>query len=489
MSNPSESDQVNSKYLYAITLVATIGGLLFGYDTAVISGTVSSLNYYFILPRGLGETAANSLLGFTVSSALIGCIIGGAIAGYMSNRFGRKKSLIIAASFFLVSAIGSGMPELGFAPIGQGGYTVLTQFIIYRILGGIGVGMASLLAPMYIAEISPAHKRGKLVSYNQFAIVIGILVVYFVNYFIALHGNESWIQNTGWRYMFASETIPAVLFLVLLNFVPETPRWLMLKGREEEASSILHKLDGAVNAKKILEEIRLSLKIESGKLFSFGWKLVIIGILLSAFQQFVGINVVLYYAPEIFKNMGSGTDSSLLQTIMVGAVNMLFTIVAIQTVDKYGRKPLQIIGALVMAVSMITLGFLFANSSVGIIALLCMLVYIAGFAFSWGPIVWVLLAEIFPNKVRGKAMAVAVAAQWISNYLVSWTFPMMDKNTFLTNAFHHGFAYWIYGVMAILAALFMWKWVPETKGRTLEEMELLWEKKIIDKTNLTEESV
>lgn len=483
---PNQTEKENSRYIFALTLVATIGGLLFGYDTAVISGTVSALNYYFIMPRELTEAVANSLLGFTVSSALIGCIIGGAIAGYMSNRFGRKHSLIIAAVFFLVSALGSGMPEFGFAPIGHGGYTYLTQFIIYRIIGGVGVGMASLLSPMYIAEISPAHKRGKLVAYNQFAIIFGMLVVYFVNYFIALQGSDLWINTIGWRWMFESESIIAFLFLIFLNFVPETPRWLMLKGRESEANKILNKLNGVSAAKTIMNEIKATLKVESGKLLSFGWKLVIIGILLSVFQQFVGINVVLYYAPEIFRNMGSGTDSSLLQTIIVGTVNLIFTVIAILTVDRFGRKPLQIIGAFVMAVAMITLGFLFLGSSLGIVALLCMLVYIAGFAVSWGPVVWVLLSEIFPNKVRGKAMAVAVAAQWISNYLVSWTFPMMDKSTFLINIFHHGFAYWIYGLMSVLAAIFMWKWVPETKGKTLEEMEYLWEKNAVKPEAISE---
>lgn len=473
----SFAEKENSIYIFSITLVATLGGLLFGYDTAVVSGTISALNFYFVLPRGLAETASNSLLGFTASSALIGCIIGGAIAGFMGHKFGRKKSLIISAIFFLISGVGSAIPEVGFAPIGQGGYLVLTQFIIYRIIGGVGVGMASLLSPLYIAEISPAHKRGRLVSYNQFAIIFGMLVVYFVNYFIALQGNDYWINTIGWRWMFGSETVPAFLFLILLYFVPETPRWLMLKGRDDEAITVLNKLNGILGAKQIFREIRESLKFKSGRLFTFGIKLIIIGVLLSVFQQFVGINVVLYYAPEIFKNMGKGTDLALLQTIIVGAVNLTFTVVAIMTVDKFGRKPLQIIGALIMAFSMISLGFLFLTSNLGIAALLAMLLYIGGFAVSWGPVTWVLLSEIFPNEIRARAMSIAVAAQWISNYLVSWTFPMLDKSSFLTNLFNHGFAYWIYGLMGILAAVFIWKMVPETKGKTLEEVEDLWSEK------------
>ncbi|WP_163718139.1 D-xylose transporter XylE [Mangrovibacterium lignilyticum] len=467
----------NKFFIIAITIVATLGGLLFGYDTAVISGTVGSLDAFFIQPLGLSETAANSQLGFIVSSALIGCIIGGISGGLISLKLGRKNGLILAAILFFISALGSSYPELFFRPFGEGDYTFYWHFIIYRIIGGIGVGLASMLSPMYIAEISPANTRGKLVSFNQFAIIFGMLVVYFVNYAIASQGDDSWLNNIGWRYMFASEMIPAGLFLFLLLFVPETPRYMALKGNDEKALRVLQKINGPELGSKVLEEIKLTLTTTSGKLFSFGFLIVVIGILLSAFQQFVGINVVLYYAPEIFKNMGSGTDTALLQTIIVGIINLSFTVVAIMTVDKFGRKPLMIIGAVGMAFFMFALGFSFFFQQIGIGALIFMLGYVACFAVSWGPVVWVLLAEIFPNRIRGRAMAVAVAAQWISNYLVSWTFPMMNKSSFLVNNFHNGFAYWIYGIMGILAALFMWKFVPETKGKTLEEMQHLWEKK------------
>jgi SP family xylose:H+ symportor-like MFS transporter len=248
-----------------------------------------------------------------------------------------------------------------------------------------------------------------------------------------------------------------------------------LKGNEAGARAVLAKLTTAEEGEKEIADIKESLaEHHSGRLFSFGAMLIFIGIMLSVFQQFVGINVVLYYAPEIFKNVGFDTNASLFQTIIVGAVNLIFTVVAIVTVDKLGRKPLQIIGALVMAVAMLALGSTFALQIKGVLALLCMLLYIAGFAVSWGPVVWVLLSEIFPNQIRGKAMAVAVAAQWIANFLVSWTFPILNDNPSLLNAFHHGFAYWIYGVMSILAAVFMWKLVPETKGRTLEQMNALW---------------
>jgi len=467
-----------------LTLIATLGGLLFGYDTAVINGAVSSLKAYFIDPRFADlanpaqANAANSLLGFVVSSALIGCIIGGLMGGWVSTHIGRKRGLVIAAVLFLLSALGASAPEFPFAPIGHGGPGYMAAFVIYRILGGMGVGLASMLSPMYIAEIAPPKVRGNLVAWNQFAIIFGMLVIYFVNFGISKSGSgDAWLNTIGWRYMFLSGTIPAALFLLLLFFVPETPRFLMLKGNESGARAVLSKLVTPEEREQELSEIRASLaEHHSGNLFSYGALLIFIGITVSVFQQFVGINVVLYYATDIFKGMGMSTNASLLQTIIVGAVNLAFTVVAVLSVDHFGRKPLQIIGALVMAVSMITLGANFWLGGKGMVALVAMLVYTAGFAVSWGPVTWVLLSEIFPNKIRGKAMAVAVAAQWIANLMVSWTFPILDDNPYLVRHFSHGFAYWIYGVMGILAALFMWRFVPETKGRSLEQMEKLWHK-------------
>ncbi len=536
--NENENDKKNRFYLIGITLVATLGGLLFGYDTAVISGAVSSLQSFFIdglnadsekairvviqfrifvsivlfiiglaisgqllklfgkkrgylssfillssfaiilavtflnKPLVLTEGVANSLKGFTISSALVGCIIGGSLAGFISMTIGRKKGLIIAASLFILSAIGSSLPEyFNFA-----GLEVINAFIVYRVIGGIGVGMASMLSPMYIAEIAPAKIRGKLVSLNQFAIIFGMLVVYFVNYFIAKQGDDLWLSETGWRWMFASETIPATIFLILLIFVPETPRFLVMKNKSEKAMHVLQKLTGQVQAAFVIEEIKESLKQKSLPWLSFGGLIIVIGILISVFQQFVGINVVLYYAPEIFRNMGSATDTSLLQTIIVGTVNLTFTVIAILTVDRFGRKPLMIIGALGMAFSMFALGMTFYFKTIGISSLIFMLTYTAAFAVSWGPVAWVILSEIFPNSIRG-AMSIAVAAQWIANLAVSWTFPMMNDNTVLINMFNYGFSYWIYGIMGILAALFIWKIVPETKGKTLEDMDKLWNRK------------
>jgi MFS transporter, SP family, xylose:H+ symportor len=471
------SEKVNRKYLTGLIVVATLGGLLFGYDTAVISGTVGSLEKFFIEPYGLSETAANSMLGRIVSSALLGCVIGGMLGGIVSLKLGRKRGLMLAAMLFLVSALGSAMPEMFLAPLGEADHTYVNVFVFYRILGGIGVGMASMMSPMYIAEVSPAGIRGKLVSWNQFAIITGMVVVYFVNYSISLGGDDMWLDRIGWRWMFASEVIPAALFLFFLFFIPETPRYLVMKNRQGRALEVLTRINGAQKAREVLDEIKDSLGRKSGKLFSYGVPVIVIGILLSVFQQFVGINVVLYYAPEIFRNMGAATDVALLQTVVVGIINLAFTILAIFTVDKFGRKPLMITGALGMAFFMFALAFSFYFQNVGFGALIFMLGYVASFSMSWGPVTWVLLSEIFPNRIRGRAMAVAVAAQWIANYLISWTFPMMDKSSFLTGLFNQGFSYWIYGLMGIIASLFIWKFVPETKGKTLEEMGRFWPEK------------
>ena len=507
-------------YIILLTLTATFGGLLFGYDTAVISGAVGSLRVYFVDPQNLSAAAASSRLGFVVSSALIGCIIGGMIGGWVSTNIGRKKGLIIAGFLFLISALGAAAPEFPYALISHGelshiwnmitsggfghicnvvishplvtlsnishgqnmdgGSGYIWYFVFYRILGGIGVGLASMLSPMYIAESAPARIRGALVAWNQIAIVVGIVVIYFVNYSIAKSDDsETWLNTIGWRYMFLSGAIPAGIFLLLLFLVPETPRFLMLKNKETQAKAVLSKLVTAQECEQEISDIRASFaENHSGRLFSFGVPIIVIGVLLSVFQQVVGINAVLYYAPEIFKGMGMKTDASLLTTIMLGVVMMVFTIIAIFTVDKYGRKPLQIIGALMMAASMITLGVDFMMQDTGVIGLICMIAFLAGFAVSWGPVTWVLLSEMFPNQIRGKAMAVAVAAQWIANYLVSWTFPILNENSFLVQHFNHGFAYLLYGGMGILAAIFVWKFVPETKGRTLEDMEKLWTKSV-----------
>lgn len=462
------SKTYNSGYVLGITLVATLGGLLFGYDTAVISGAVESIKAYMIEPNGLGNFA----LGATVSSALIGCIIGGMISGFFSSRLGRKNSLMLAALLFFIAALGSAFPEFLFFTKGEPNIGILWMFNFYRILGGIGVGLASAVCPMYIGEIAPAEIRGRLVSLNQFAIIFGMLVIYFVNWGIAKGQTDAWIHETGWRYMFLSATIPSMLFGVLLFFVPETPRYLTLIGQDSKALNVLEKINSSKErAANIFNEIKSTVsETVKDKLTSYGIGVIVIGILLSVFQQFVGINVALYYAPTIFKSMGSGsTDSAMLQTIVMGLVNVIFTVVAILTVDKWGRKPLLITGSVGMAIGMFAISALAYNEIIGISTLVFIIIYTASFMMSWGPICWVLIAEIFPNKIRGKAIAIAVTAQWAANFLISSTYPpMMDFSSAMTYGF--------YGTMSVLSALFVWKFVPETKGKTLEEMEKLWKK-------------
>jgi SP family xylose:H+ symportor-like MFS transporter len=456
----------NLVYVVGITLVATLGGLLFGYDTAVISGAEKSVQAYLITSLGLGTIAH----GATISSALIGCIIGGMISGLLASTMGRKKALMLAAVLFFISALGSGYPEALFFKVGEPTMGLLYMFNFYRIIGGIGVGLASAICPMYIGEVAPADIRGRLVSINQFAIIFGMLVVYFVNWGIANGQSIEFINETGWRWMFASEAIPAAIFGVLLFFVPETPRYLALKNNDGKALEILTKINGAQQAKLILKEIKTSVDAASEKLFAFGKVVIVVGILLSVFQQFVGINVALYYAPRIFESMGAAKDASMLQTVVMGLVNVIFTVLAIVTVDKYGRKPLLMIGSIGMAIGMFAIGGLAFMKVIGISTLVFIVIYTASFMMSWGPICWVLISEIFPNKIRGSAIAIAVASQWAANYFISSTYPAMME-------FSGGVTYCFYGAMSLLSFVFVWKMVPETKGKTLEAMEELWLKK------------
>ena len=456
-------NQSSNIYVMTITLVATLGGLLFGYDTAVISGAEKSIQAYLIDGLGLSALAH----GATTSSALIGCIIGGAISGFLALRLGRRKSLMLAAFLFFLSALGSGYPEFLFFEKGKPTMELLMVFNFYRVIGGIGVGLASAVCPMYIGEIAPANIRGRLVSINQFAIIFGMLVVYFVNWGIANGQTLDWINSVGWRRMFLSEAIPAGIFGTLLLFVPETPRYLALKGQDDKALDVLSKINGLEKAKEVLNEIKSTLEQSSGKLFSYGKVVIIIGVLLSVFQQFVGINVALYYAPRIFESMGAAKDASMMQTVVMGLVNVIFTVVAIMTVDKWGRKPLLMVGSLGMAVGMFAIGGLAFMEVIGMSTLVFIIIYTASFMMSWGPICWVLISEIFPNKIRGRAIAIAVAAQWAANYFISSTYPAMME---LSN----GGTYWFYGVMSLLSFFFVWRMVPETKGKTLEEMEKLW---------------
>jgi SP family xylose:H+ symportor-like MFS transporter len=448
----------STTYVFMVTLVAALGGLLFGYDTGVINGAIGPLKAHFSLnPRQEG---------WAMGCALLGCALGAIGAGPLSDRFGRKKALIVSAVLFFISAVGTAIPR------------TLTTFILYRILGGLGVGAASLISPMYIAEISPARIRGRMVSINQFAIVSGFLVVYFVNYFIALQGDAAWNEQAGWRWMFGSESLPALGLLILAFLVPESPRWLTKQGRTDEALHILSRVDGADYARAELAEIRETLTHEGGslrQLFLPGMRIVlVIGVVLAVLQQVTGINVFLYFGTEIFKKMGAGTNAALLQTIIVGAVNLTFTVIAIRTVDRIGRRPLMMIGSAGMGVCLIAMGLAAYRQTTGLWMLLFILGYIACFALSVGPVTWVILSEIFPTRVRGRAMAIATVCLWVANYIVSQTFPMMDENPWLVATFRRGFPFWLYGAFCIVLLFFVRAYVPETKGKSLEQIERHW---------------
>jgi len=434
-------------YVYFVSFVAAIGGLLFGFDTAIIAGAIGYLKDQFAL---------NSLQeGWAVSSALVGCIVGASIAGTISDRIGRKNFLIISALLFLVSAIGSAMPKN------------VTQFIIARFVGGIGIGSASMLSPLYISEIAPARIRGSLVSLNQMTIVTGMLLAYFVSWLCADIG------PTNWRWMFGSAALPSLLFLALLLKVPESPRWMVKQGRESEALKTLTKINDTEQANLELADIRQAIQMEAGsiaQLLQPGLRTALfIGIVLAVFQQITGINAVLYYAPRIFEHAGLERTSAILQSVIVGAVNILFTSIAIWKVDKLGRKPLLLIASGGMGVSFALAGAAFyLRLFDGPWVLLFILSYIGFFALAMGPIVWVVLAEIFPTRIRGRAMSVATVFLWGSCFLVSLTFPV------LADRFNEYFTFWLYGAMCVASFAFVWLVLPETKGKSLEEIERHW---------------
>ena len=469
MNNALEDDRGSTVYVLLLTLIAALGGLLFGYDTAVISGAIGFLEKHFDLDPQMWK-------GWAAACALLGCAMGAAMAGMLSDRFGRRGMLMVSAVLFLASAVGTAFPR------------TFTEFIIFRIIGGLGIGAASMTSPMYIAEIAPARMRGRMVSINQFAIVSGILVVYFVNYFIAEYGagvdraggvaDGSWNAMYGWRWMFGSGILPSGLFLLLLLMVPESPRWLVKQSRPSEALAVLSKVGGGQHARNEMAEIQAALSQETGsisQLFMPGMRIVLlIGVSLAVLQQITGINVFLYFAPEIFKKLGSGTNVALLQTVLVGVVNMTFTILAIWTVDRLGRKPLMLVGSAGMGLCLLGLGLAAYYEITEAWTVVLILGYIACFALSVGPVVWVILSEIFPTGIRGRAMSIATVCLWVANYFVTQTFTYMDESPWLIERFHHGFPFWVYAAFCAVTVIFVWRFVPETKGKTLEEIERSW---------------
>jgi SP family xylose:H+ symportor-like MFS transporter len=472
MSNDLNGSQKQPLAVFRITLVVALGGLLFGYDTGVIGGSQLYFTEYFSL--------SPAEQGWAVSSALYGCLLGAILAGYLTRKISRKYTLIVAAMLFTVSAWGSGIADS------------LDVLVIFRIIGGLGVGLASMASPMYIAEISPPKDRGRMVSLYQLAVVVGFFVVFLATYFIG--GGHSGEQspealvllhehnvNEGWRTMFWSELLPALAFLVLLFFVPHSPRWLMMQGREEEARLVLRNITGSeAQSEKEFEQIAKSFEENKSEgftaLFAKGMGMVLLlGIGLSVFQQITGINAILYYGAEIFSEaLGYGPEDALKQQLWLGAVNLIFTFVAIFTVDRWGRKPLLLVGTAGMFAGLSVLGLTIYTQQLGVLSLIAILVFIASFALSMGPVVWVLLSEIFPNRIRSVAMSVAVAAQWLFNAIVANVFPLVNSSELNASVFNGALSYFIFAGFCLLTMAFVWRYVPETKGMSLEAMSNLW---------------
>ncbi len=432
--------------------MAALGGLLFGYDTGVISGVIGFLTARFELDP--------VMQGWAVSNVLVGCMLGASAAGTLSDRFGRKKMLIVAAVLFVVSAVAAALPRN------------LTEFVIARAIGGVGVGMASILSPLYIAEVSPADIRGRLVSLNQVTIISGMLFVSTVNWLIASPENEMWNVQTGWRWMLASGALPAVVFLAALFFVPESPRWLTKQGRKHEARAVLTRIGGTRRAEMQMLEIEEAITHEGAKfreLLRPGIRAALaIAVILAVLSQITGINAVMYYSPEIFKRAEVSASLALLLAAGVQVVNLLFTLLAIYTVDRLGRKPILMFASAAMGASLLLLGAAFHwHMSVWWIVIL-IFAYVASFGAAMGPVVWVILAEFFPTRTRGRAMSVAVFALWVACFTLSQTVPWMFENIGEAGTF------WTYAVMCVITFFFVGGFVPETKGKTLEEIEKTW---------------
>ncbi|WP_025689045.1 sugar porter family MFS transporter [Paenibacillus zanthoxyli] len=463
LQHPAEESETSIKFVVLVSMVAALGGFLFGFDTAVMSGANGLLRARFEL--------GNFMLGWTVSCLIIGCMAGAAISGSIGERFGRKKVLIAAAVLYTAGIFGSAVsPTLGI-------------FITARMIEGLAIGITSTLCPLYNAEIAPARFRGRLVAMNQMATVSGIFLGSFLALGVSSMGNDAWDVSTGWRIMFGTGIVPGLLFLTLLFLVPESPRWLIKKGRAAEALPILLKIHGEELAKKEVLDIKQSFaqdeeaKAASGRRLTPALRTVlVVGIIVAMLQQVTGINAVMYYAPEIFRQTGAGASGSLTQTIMVGLVNLIFTALSLWLVDKLGRKVLMLAGSFFMTVSLGIIGFAFHTGRTdGPIVLICILVYVAAFAISLGAVVWVILSEIFPSRIRGFATAVATMALWGADFAVSQSFPP------LLSSAGPAITFWIFAATSLFTFLFTWGVIPETKGKSLEEIEAMWEKKHGDK--------
>jgi sugar porter (SP) family MFS transporter len=441
-------------YIVFAATTAAFGGFLFGYDTAVISGAIGYLEKVFSLTPV--ET------GWAGASAIVGCIPGVMIAGFLSDRFGRKNVLLLSAVLYGVSAVWSALP------------TTFAEFLAARFVCGVGIGVSSMVCPTYISEIAPEQHRGRLGTLFQICIVLGILVVYFVNLMIQRMGDDTWNMSSGWRWMLGSEALPAVAFFFLLFAVPESPRWLLLNGKIEQARRILARMVGEAQAEREIASVRQVSGVEEGRfreLFLPDWRRpLIIAVGLAIGAQFSGINAIMYYAPEVFKSAGATTDAAFLSAVWVGLVNLVFTFVATAFVDRAGRRRLLLIGAAGQALSLAFVGQGFLASDGGVGVLIGSLGYVAFFAIAMGPIPWIVISEIFPGRIRGRATSVGVLAIWVGCYVVAQTFPVLVETIGPANTFR------AYALCSAASLLFVLILVPETKGKTLEEIELSWKR-------------
>jgi SP family arabinose:H+ symporter-like MFS transporter len=449
------ADTISRSVLLISTLVSCLGGFLFGYDNIVISGAIAHLAVYY----GLDSVG----VGWAAGCALVGCLLGAATAGRTADRFGLRKALYICAACFALSSIG-----VWIAP-------TFTQYVVWRIVGGIGIGAASVVAPMYIAEIAPAPVRGRLVVFYQLGIVIGILAAVSVNMLIESSGDATWNVQHGWRLMFLVAAIPALLFAVVIALSKESPRWLMKVGRENEAGSILATINGAETARKEVSSISASLAEEQGgikELFTGPFRVaLLIGFLLAALSQTSGITAILSFLPEVFKTAGQNVTDSFFQSVLVGVVNVVFTLLAIWLVDKAGRKSLILVGTAIQTIALSAVGLLYLTKGLHLGVLIGVMAFVAGHAIGNGAVCWVIISEIFPTKVRGAAMSMATMALWIFAYLANQFFPLMQKHMGSYGTF------FFFGAMAAVNFLFVLLFVPETKGYSLEEISHIWAKK------------
>lgn len=465
MPTHPQGQGTNLRYVVPVCLAAALGGLLFGFDTGVISGAIEPLTARF----GLGAF----MKGWASGCALVGCALGVLAVGGLADRLGRKLPLLLSAVMFFASALGTALP----GSIGA--------FIAFRIVGGLGIGIASIATPMYIAEIAPAQIRGRLVAVNQIAVVAGLAATAVINYFIARHGDQAWLVSTGWRWMFASGIIPSVLFGLFVLGIPESPRWLVEAGRDDEAKAILSRVAGPDYMASAFSEIQAACtrdRVSHLSLLSPRIRRpLLIGIALAVLQQVTGINVFMYFGATIFRNLSSstGVDAGLLQQVVINGSSVLFTVIAIASVDQWGRRPLMLVGTAGMGAALAAMGAMAqwggnpAGNGTWMLAFI--LVYIAAFGLSVGPVTWVLLVEILPNPVRGRALGLAAFFLWASDYLVTQTFTLFDApEGWFVRQFHHAFPFYLYGAFCLLLIGLVWRFVPETKGRSLEEIEGGW---------------